>query len=99
MNFEMTSDATKEQINATIEHGLDALIEAHANGRPPANVAFMFEGNLPVEQEGEKTTVLDDDSKEEDEDETQLTLDGVDGVSPLSTMTNAKFAKTILVYS
>jgi hypothetical protein len=83
MNFEMTSDATKEQINATIEHGLDALIEAHANGQP-ANVAFMFEGNLPVlEKEGEKTTVLDDDSsKEEDEDEeTQLTLDGVGGVT------------------
>jgi hypothetical protein len=80
MNFEMTSDATKEQINATIERGLDALVEAHANGRP-ANVAFMFEGNLPVEQEGEKTTVLDDDSKEEDKDETRLTLDGVDRVT------------------
>jgi hypothetical protein len=83
MNFEMTYDATEEQINATIEHGLDALIEAHANGRP-ANVAFMFEGDLPVEQEGEKTTVLDNDASKEEQDEdeeTQLTLDGVDGVT------------------
>jgi hypothetical protein len=79
----MTSDATKEQINAAIERGLDVLVEAHANGRP-ANAAFMFEGtNLPAE--GEKTTVLDDDSKEEDEDEdkdeTRLALDGVDGIT------------------
>jgi hypothetical protein len=61
---------------ATIERGLEALVEAHANGRP-ANVAFTFEGDLPA-GEGDKPTVLEDDSKEEDEeDETRLTLDGV----------------------
>jgi hypothetical protein len=91
MNFEMNSKATKEQIDATIKRGLEALVEAHANGRP-ANVALMFEGDLPAK--GDKPAVSEDDSKEEDEDETRLTLE-----SPSSRTTNAKFAKTILVCS
>jgi hypothetical protein len=78
MNFKMDFNATKEQIDATVERGLEALVEAHANGRP-ANAAFMFEGDLAAE--ADKTTVSDDDSNEKNDAKTRLALDGVDGIT------------------